>query len=121
MPYPCPIQDVRPAFRPTLGQKMGKNPRKSTPGTQIVPNVHHIPTKTPQEYARKTFLKTHFFQNGHLGRSYNDRFEKSVFLKMFSWHVLKVFGWVSGGYLELSGFPECFFGGFCPFFGPEWV
>ena len=43
------------------------------------------------------------------------------FLKIFFWHVFEVFGWVSGGYLELSGFPECFFGGFHPFFGPEWV
>ena len=32
-----------------------------------------------------------------------------------------MFGWVSSGYLELSGFPECFFGGFHPFFGPEGV
>ena len=44
-----------------------------------------------------------------------------MFLKIFFWHVFEVFGWVSGGYLELSGFPECFFGGFHPFFGPEWV
>ena len=40
---------------------------------------------------------------------------------MFFWHVFEVFGWVSSGYLELSGFPECFFGGFHPFFGPEGV
>ena len=39
-----------------------------------------------------------------------------MFLKIFFWHVFEVFGWVSGGYLELSGFPECFFGGFHPFF-----
>ena len=46
-------------------------------------------------------------------------FEKSVFFKTIFWRVFAVFGWVSGGYLALSGFPECFFGGFWPFVGPH--
>ena len=94
--YDSPILIARHRLSHSLdqygGPQMGKNPRKSTPGTQIVPNIHQTPTQTPQKHRRKSSQKTHFFQKGHYGACLTSFLKKVCFSRRFSVVFLRCLG-----------------------------